>query len=253
MLSSAVVITLAPTSTTLGGYRRGSQFFRQIGSSCLEIARTVIACGGLMPIAAAAEIATLMDPVKDEEISHGIRPDLGAADLWIVPRGHLAISPGPSGWRDVGGVVSATLQMVSAFAWRPKVACFSGHTLDSFGDPYWSGECGVGTSRCPGADGERASDTVDSRKLRRGHDHRLSAMADRSLPLAADFVPSQREILNNLGEGAKAAGGYLVMGLSFHSGNSGLPASILCHALCHVLFSCETVEQSSSASSIIFL
>ena len=66
VLSSAVVITLAPTSTTLGGYRRGSQFFRQIGSSCLEIARTVIACGGLMPIAA-AEIATLMDPVKVDE------------------------------------------------------------------------------------------------------------------------------------------------------------------------------------------
>jgi len=53
VLSSAVVITLAPTSTTLGGYRRASQFFRQIGSSCLEIARTVIACGGLMRIAAA--------------------------------------------------------------------------------------------------------------------------------------------------------------------------------------------------------
>ena len=52
VLSSAVVITLAPTSTTLGGYRRGSQFFSQIGSSCLEIARTVIGCGGLMPIAA---------------------------------------------------------------------------------------------------------------------------------------------------------------------------------------------------------
>ena len=25
--------------------------------------------------------------------------------------------------------MSATLQMVSAFAWRPKVACFSGHIL----------------------------------------------------------------------------------------------------------------------------
>ena len=53
VLLSSVVITLAPTSTTLGGYRRGRQFFRQIGSSCLEIARTVIACGGLMRIAAA--------------------------------------------------------------------------------------------------------------------------------------------------------------------------------------------------------
>lgn len=53
VLSSAVVITLAPTSTTLGGYRRGSPFFRRIGSPCLEIARRVIACGGLMRIAAA--------------------------------------------------------------------------------------------------------------------------------------------------------------------------------------------------------
>ena len=63
---------------------------------------------------------------------------------------------------------------------------------------------------------------MDSRKLQRGHDHRLSAMADRSLPLAADFVPSQREILNNLGEGAKAAGGYLVGWASaFTAGTAG--------------------------------
>ena len=41
-------------------------------------------------------------------------------------------------------------------------------------------------------------------------------------PLAADFVPSQREILNNLGEAAKAAGGYLVGWASaFTAGTAG--------------------------------
>ena len=41
-------------------------------------------------------------------------------------------------------------------------------------------------------------------------------------PLVADFVPSQREILNNLGEAAKAAGGYLVGWASaFTAGTAG--------------------------------
>ena len=41
-------------------------------------------------------------------------------------------------------------------------------------------------------------------------------------PLVADFVPSQREILNNLGEAAKAAGGYLVSWASaFTAGTAG--------------------------------
>ena len=53
-------------------------------------------------------------------------------------------------------------------------------------------------------------------------------------PLAADFVPSQEEILNNLGAAAKAAGGYLVGWASaFTAGTAGflLQFSVMLYAM----------------------
>ena len=211
-------------STTFGSYRHGRQFFRQIGSSSLKIARRVIACGGLMRIAAACGDRTLMEPVKIDEVRFRtafvlilvlVISGLFLAVTWpflqaLLVGAMLAGLCQPlyrwlvrllGGRRSLASV--ATLLILLAIIIGPVSALLGlvvgqALTVSERAIPWIQENFGAAT-------------TFDFRQWLINH-----------FPLVADFVPSQQEILNNLGAAAKATGGYLVSWASaFTAGTAG--------------------------------
>ena len=117
------------TGILFKSYHDGSEFFRRIGSSRAKGTRRVIASGGLMrELLLLAEIATLMEPVKVDEVrfrtAFVLILVLAISGLFLAVAWPFlqALLVGAM----LAGLCQPTLQMVGALASRSQVACFRG-------------------------------------------------------------------------------------------------------------------------------